>query len=285
MTRSPRIPTTLSMLLWAGAAAHAQTAPEQAAQEAGGPRWEAGLVTGAAHVPDYPGAGQSHLRGLVAPVFIYRGPVLRIDEGGVRGRLFDSPQWRFELTGTVAFNARDNAARAGMPGLDYLFGVGPQLVYKGLPLFGHPSLHLKTRAVFSTDFHRITQRGMTFDPEVRWRLRGVAGPASTLSVSIQPTWASGALQRYFYQVDPGQATATRRAYRAHAGYLGTEASLTLSRRRSASLLWFVSARGMSLHGAANSRSPLLQDRSNFTLAAGLVWTPWRSTTCADCGAP
>jgi outer membrane scaffolding protein for murein synthesis (MipA/OmpV family) len=202
--------------------------------------------------------------------------VLRVDQGGIRGRVFDSPDWELDLSLTAAFNARDNDARQGMPGLDYLFGAGPQLVYKGWRERFGPTLHLKLRAVMSTDFHRIDSRGATFDPELRWRLRPLAGAPAQLTLSVQPTWASRTLQRYFHQVDPGLATPTRPAYDARAGYLGTELGATWSWRHSDSLSWFVAARAMSLHGAANADSPLLRDKSNFNVGAGVVWTPWHS---------
>jgi hypothetical protein len=37
---------------------------------------------------------------------------------------------------------------------------------------------------------------------------------------------------------------------------------------------------MSLHGAANTGSPLLRDRSNLAMGAGVVWTTWRSSSTA-----
>jgi outer membrane scaffolding protein for murein synthesis (MipA/OmpV family) len=271
---------TLGALLMPALSWSQATATQDAGDaERGGPRWEAGIAVGGGRVADYPGADQSHTRGLVAPVFVYRGPVLRVDPGGVRGRVFDSPDWDLDLTATGAFNARNNDARQGMPGLDWLFGVGPQLVYKRWQRTNGVSLHLKARAVFSTDFHRIDDRGATFDPELRWRLRPIAGDASSLTLSVQPTWASRRLQRYFYQVDPAQALPGRPAYDARAGYLGTELGATWSRRQG-SVSWFVGARVLSLHGAANAASPLLRDRTNVGIGAGGGWTPWRSAETA-----
>jgi outer membrane scaffolding protein for murein synthesis (MipA/OmpV family) len=277
----PRRATVLATLLaGAPAVAPAQVAaPAEAALDAPQrPRWEIGLAAGGGRVADYPGADQSHTRGIVAPVLLYRGPVLRVDQGGIRGRLVDSPDWELDLSLSAAFNARDNDARQGMPGLDYLFGAGPQLVYKGARhRFGGPTLHLKARAVMSTDFRRVDRRGATFDAELRWRLRPLAGSLGWLTLSVQPTWASRSLQRYFYQVDAGQATAMRPAHDARAGYLGTELGATWSRRHSDSLTWFVAARALSLHGAVNRGSPLLRERTNLSVGAGLVWTPWQSS--------
>jgi outer membrane scaffolding protein for murein synthesis (MipA/OmpV family) len=259
-------------------AARAQTPPpEESLAEAGRPKWEAGIAAGGGYVPDYPGAAQSHGRAIVVPMVIYRGPVLRIDQGGVRGRLFASPDWELDLTASAAFNARNNDARQGMSDLDYLFGAGPQLIYKGWTHADRgTTLHLKARALMSTDFHRIDPRGGTVDVELRWRERPWAGSPATLTLSMQPTWATRELQRYFYEVEPRDATPLRPAWTARAGYLGTEFAATVTHRQGPTLSWFVTGRAMALHGAANTASPLLRDRSNFSVGAGLVWTPWQS---------
>jgi outer membrane scaffolding protein for murein synthesis (MipA/OmpV family) len=169
-----------------------------------------------------------------------------------------------------------------MPGLDYPFGLGPQLVWTGLrDSPGAHSLHLKLRAMFSTDLHRIDRHGTTFVPEVRWRFPAPLLPGARLGLSLQPTWGSRDLLGYFYAVAPSEATPSRPAYAARAGYLGTETSLTLTRREGRSLSWFVAASALSLHGAANAASPLLRSRSNFNIGAGFVWTPWQSEVQAS----
>lgn len=262
-------------LLCAGA--FAQPTADSLPGDSGRPRWEAGFVAGAAHLADYPGADQSHNRGLVAPIVVYRGPVLRVDQQGIRGRLLNNANIEFNITASGAFNVRDNRAREGMPDLDYLFGVGPQLVYKGFDAWpGSPRLHLKLTAMGSTDFHRVHGRGYEFDPELRWRFPASFGPGGTLILSLQASWASTALQRYYYQVDPQYATSGRPAYDAKAGYLGSEARVAYNKHLSDTLGWFVAARAMTLAGAANTDSPLLRSKTNYGVGIGLVWTPWQS---------
>lgn len=282
MNRRHRI-AFLAALAAAGTTARSQdvSAPPVDTAEPGLPRWEAGFAGGVAHVPDYPGSDHSRTRGIVVPYAVYRGPILRVDEGGVRGRFLTTPDWEFALSAHAAFNAKNDAARDGMPRLDYLLGIGPQFIYKGLQTNGRgPTLHLKARAMISTDWKRADERGFTFDPEVRWRLPRVAGTPAALTLSAQPTWASRRLQQYFYEVAPAYATAMRPAYAARAGYLGTELAATLTHRPARQFSWFVTARAMSLHGAANEASPLLRDRSNVAVGAGIVWTPWRSEDAA-----
>lgn len=270
-----------SLVVAAALPAHAADAPAEATavtveSRPALPRWEAGLAAGAGHVPDYPGSDHARTRGIVVPYLVYRGPVLRIDEGGVRSRLLDTRGWEFALSATAAFNAKSGAAREGMPGLDWLGGVGPQLVYKGFAADGGPTLHLKLRGLVSTDFERVDGRGFSFDPEARWRLPRVFGTPAGLTLSVQPSWATRRLHQYFYEVAPAYATPTRPAYAARAGYFGTEFGATLSHRPARHWSWFVTTRLMSLHGAANEASPLLRERSQVSVGAGIVWTPWRS---------
>jgi outer membrane scaffolding protein for murein synthesis (MipA/OmpV family) len=238
------------------------------------PRWEAGIAAGAGRIADYPGSDQAHVRGLAVPVVIYRGPVLRIDREGIRSRLLDNPDLELDLAATASFNTRNNDARQGMPRLDYLLGAGPRLTYKGLrSMPGQPELRLAANAIVSSNLRRVDDRGLTLEPEVRWR-------HGEWSAGVQPTWASRRLMRYFYEVDPAYATADRPAYSARAGYMGTTFKLDLHHRVDASLSWFVAVRALSLQGAANEASPLLRSRTNLSIGAGLVWTPWRSTSTA-----
>jgi len=270
------------VLLLSGSAAWGQAAPlddnaavQAAADDQAGPRFEAGLAAGGGRVADYPGSDRSRVRGLVAPVFIYRGKVLRVDAGGIRGRFFSSHDWTVDLTATGAFNAKSNDARRGMPALDYLFGIGPQLVYTGWQHGGSgPSLHLKSRAMFSTNFRHVDAHGFTLDPELRWRLPLGGASRCALTWFVQPTWASRELQRYFYEVSNAQATADRPAYTARAGYLGTEFGATLSGRLDHGLSWFATGRAMSLSGAANEASPLFKSRLNTSIGAGVMWLFW-----------
>lgn len=246
------------------------------------PLWEMGIATGAGYVPDYPGSDRARARAAILPILIYRGPLLRIENGSIYGRIKQTSNWELNLSANGAFNANNNADRQGMPDLDYLFGLGPQLIYRGWQdQPGSPTLRMKLRAIMSTDLQRIDQRGTSFEPELQWRIARIADTPATLSLSIQPGWGSQSLQSYFYQVNTEEATAARPAFTARAGYMGTEAGLTLTHKPQPDFSWFITARLLSLHGTANRHSPLLRDNSNFSIGAGVVWTPWRSSATAS----
>lgn len=271
-----------------GASAQAADTPQATgrssadAATAGRPLWEAGLAVVGVLGPDYPAAGSRHGRAAVAPIVVYRGKHLRVDDEGVRGRLVQAGEFELDVSGAAAFNARSSPAREGMPALDYTFELGPQALYR--VNLGHgqqASAHLKARGVFSTDWRKVHSRGYVVEPELRWRLRGWPGPSTQLMLSLQSTWADETLQDYFYQVDPAYQTAARPAYDARPGYFGTALRAAWSQRLNPST---VLSLGVSLNahaGAANRDSPLFQRRSTATVFAALVWTPWRGGSAAE----
>ena len=238
-------------------------------------------MAGAGRVPDYPGSDHSRLRGVLLPILIYRGPVLRIDEEGVRSHLMDTRLWAFELSATAAFNAQGSPDRRGMPDLDYLVGVGPQWIYKGLQAQGQgPTLHLKWRAHLSSDGREFHGQGLAFQPELRWARPWPAQTGLTLTASLQANWATRTMGRLLYGVDASQALPERPAYAARAGWHGADATLALQRRVAPGLAWFAKVQLSALHGAANQDSPLLKRRLQGAAGIGLIWTPWRSAAAA-----
>jgi outer membrane scaffolding protein for murein synthesis (MipA/OmpV family) len=241
------------------------------------PVWEAGIALAVGSVPDYPASDQSRVRALALPLFVYRGPVLRIEDGGVRGRFVDSRSFELDLSAAGSFNARNNDARAGMPNLDYLFQIGPQAIWRwDLNPRERLSAHLRLRAVFSTDFSSVDGRGVVFEPQLRWSLRQVAGSNFNLGLSASSTFATERLHEYFYSVAPQYARPDRPAFDAGGGYLGSEFGLNLNRRLSDTMQLFAGARIGAHAGAANRESPLFKDSTTVSYGLSLVWTPWRS---------
>ena len=139
------------------------------------PLWEAGIFMAAFNSPEYPAAGQSQTNVILFPYFVYRGETLRIGDGSIaRAVAIDKNWYELDLSLNASFgaNSNDNVARAGMPDLDFIFELGPQLKVR-LAKFefaehgkGELFLNLQTRAVFSTDFSAIEHRGYVFQPEV-----------------------------------------------------------------------------------------------------------------------
>ena len=53
------------------------------------PLWEFGLGAGALAFPDYRGSDEARIYPVPVPYFVYRGPILKADRDGLRGKLFN----------------------------------------------------------------------------------------------------------------------------------------------------------------------------------------------------
>jgi outer membrane protein len=249
------------------------------------PVWEVGAFAAAFNSPEYPAAGQNQTNAIPAPYFIYRGETLRIGDGSIARAVAIDKSWYeldLSLAGSFNANSEDNQARTGMPDLDFIFELGPQLRLR-LSKFefeqhgkGELFLNLQARAAFSTDFSGIDKRGYVLQPVFSYRQRGLLSEKTALSVSLSPTWATEKLHDYFYQVDSNYITDQRQAYDAKSGYLGTDLSVGLSFNATEYIRIFTFAR-VSLHsGAANTESPLFKDKSTYAFGVGMVWRLWES---------
>lgn len=249
------------------------------------PVWEAGAFAAVFRTPEYPAAEQSQNNVLAAPYIIYRGETLRIGDGAIaRAVAIDKRSYELDLSLAGSFNANsdDNVARQGMPDLDYIFELGPQLKLRLADLTfaqhgkGELYVNLQTRAAFSTDFSQFTYRGLVFQPELAYRQKGWLSDKTALSVSLSPTWATEQLHDYFYQVDDEYVTAQRQTFNAKGGYLGTDLSVFVSFNASQDVRIFLGG-NMALHsGAANRQSPLFKQHTQYSFGFGLVWRLYQS---------
>lgn len=244
------------------------------------PLWELGVAAAGVSVPDYPGADRNRLRVLPLPYGVYRGKTLRADDEGVRSRYQFSPTAELDVSfgGALPADSSGNAAREGMPDLDFLLEAGPQLkLTLAKPAPGTAwQLALPVRAVFSTDFTNFKSRGLLFAPELSYSRTNVAGSAWTTSLAAASSFGTAPLGRYFYEVAPEFARPDRPAFSAEGGYLESSLTAAVSRQFQRKLTVFVFGRATSLHGAANTDSPLLRDELNYTLGAGFTYSLRRS---------
>jgi outer membrane protein len=275
----------LAIVLLVVMGSHVRAQDEIALEDEMRPVWEVGGFVAAFSSPEYPAAGQRQTNVLPAPYFIYRGETLRIGEGSIARAVAIDESWYeldLSLAGSFNANSEDNEARAGMPDLDYIFELGPQLKLR-LSKFEFEQhgnaelfLNLQARAVFSTDFSGINDRGYVFQPVLSYRQRGWLSEKTALSFSLLPTWATEKLHDYFYQIESDFVTDQRPAYNAKGGYLGTDLSIGLSFNATEDIRIFTFAR-VSLHsGSANEESPLFREKSTFSYGVGMVWQLWES---------
>lgn len=249
------------------------------------PVWEVGAFAAAFDSPVYPAAGQRQSNVIPAPYLIYRGETLRIGEGSIARAVAIDKDWYeldLSLAGSFNANSEDNEARVGMPDLDFIFELGPQLRMR-LSKFEFEQhgkaelfLNLQARAAFSTDFSGIDKRGYVFQPVLSYRQRGWLSEKTALSFSLSPIWATEKLHDYFYQVGNDFITDQRQAYDAKSGYLGTNFSVGVSFNATEDIRIFTFARA-SLHtGSANENSPLFKNNSTYAYGVGMVWRLWES---------
>lgn len=249
------------------------------------PLWEFGAGGAAISTNNYPASSERNFIAAAAPYLVYRGDVFRVGDGnGIRAVVVDKSDFEIDLSfgGALSANSEDNTAREGMPELDYLFEIGPQLIYKvrDISFDGGGKARIKarfqTRAVFSTDFSRIDQRGYVIEPELSYQQRGVLFKDTSLRLAFSMTFASEKLQDYFYQVDSSFESDTRAQYNAKGGYLGSAVSFGLSFPIMESMRGFIGGQVQYHKGAANEHSPLYEDDVTYSTGLGFVWRLYES---------
>lgn len=253
------------------------------------PVWEFGIGGGYFSGFDYPASNDNNRRGIALPFFVYRGPQWRFGGGGIRAVAIEQPRVKLDLSigGSLNANSAGNSAREGMPDLDFLFEIGPQLEVslfdRAMPSGGRVQLRFSSelRAVMSTDFRRFDGRGVVVEAGFGVNYRNFRNSGVDLLAALQSTYASESLQDYFYEVDPAYATDTRPTFDAEGGYLesGLFAGIGLTPRRNVRV--FMGVFSGWFGGARNEDSPLFETDSSTGFAVGLVWTLKKSRRMVD----
>ncbi|WP_426173333.1 MipA/OmpV family protein [Massilia sp. TWR1-2-2] len=253
-----------------------------AAQQTTLPLWEAGVGGVAASTPAYPGADSRSGRVLAVPFFIYRGEVLRADGSGIGARLVRTDRIEFDVGFAASLPARSDsgAARAGMPNLGFLGEFGPRVkVFLTNPTpTSRLRLDLPLRAVM--EFRDgVRRQGTTFEPRLVVETRQPGSPWS-YDANLGLVVGDSRINRYFYEVAPQYATATRPAYQADAGLMLVRLGLSTSYKFNDDVRLFGFVRLESYAGAANRDSPLMKKDNDASAGVGFSWTLGRSRTAA-----
>lgn len=246
------------------------------------PLWEAGVAVFGASTPAYPGSSDRSNRLLPLPYLIYRGEVLRADQGGIGARLFRSERVEFDIgvSGALPAHSDDVSARRGMPDLNTLIEAGPRmkiLLARPTPM-SRLRLELPLRAVMEVH-GGVRRQGASFEPKLSYEWRG-ADPRWDHDVSVAALFADRRLGRYFYEVAPQYALPDRPAYQADSGLLLTRVGYSASYKFNEDVRLFGFVRAESYRGAANADSPLMKQRSGASVGLGVTWTLARSGTPA-----
>lgn len=260
----------------ADAAIKAQEMPNETVK----PRWEAGTLLATFHSPLYPAAAEIQNKVLPVPFLIYRGERLRVgEEGVIKAMAIEKPRFKVDLSLGAAFNANsdDAIARKGMPDLDFIFEVGPEVSFMLANSDSSETwLNLQFRKVFSTDFSSIEDRGYIFQPELAYQGKDLFIDNSSFKFTLSPLFATNKTHQYFYQVDAQFSTLERLTYQAHGGYLGTEMSLVNRFKVRDDVMIFASTKLGFYQGASNEDSPLFKKEFNYSIGLGIKWILFQS---------
>lgn len=262
----------------AATTAHAQSsgAPAQ-------PLWELGLAAGVVSTPSYPGADDRETRGLAIPLIIYRGKVFRSDQSGIGARVFKSDTAELDIGLAASLPARsdDVAARAGMPDLGGLAEFGPRLKLRLARFDAQSGLRaeLPLRAVMEVR-SGVRHQGYTFEPRLVYERRSADGKW-LFDTQVAAVVGDGKINRYFYEVRPEYATATRAAYHADSGLILVRAGVFAARMINPDLRVYGFLRAENYGVGSNKSSPLHLRDNGVSAGFGLSWTIQRSARLAS----
>ncbi len=264
-----------ALLLAAALPLRAQTLPaeDRAVERATLPKWEGGVMFAGLMLPQYPAAEDYRYLAVPVPYFVYRGDVLRAEDGSSRVRQKLAEHVEIDVSGGGALSSNGNSdAREGMPDLDYLVELGPNLKlnFDGPRPQSKVLINLPLRAVISVG-SGVDWQGFIFEPELAYLSERFVGGRLLLRASISSEFTGTLLQRYFYEVAPRYATAERPAYRADGGYMGSSIGLRAAYAFSPRWRGFISTRYFRHSGAANEDSPLFRNVHGYSVAIGLAW--------------
>jgi MipA family protein len=258
---------TLACLL----ASHANA---QENKPGGRPLWELGVATGAAQLPAYTGSADSVSRFLLVPYVVYRGEIFRADRDTAGARLIKTNDFEFDIGfgGSLGASSKEVAARQGMPSLGTTLEFGPRFKY----VVARPSAD--SRVTFALPVRAVIefkggpkQRGFVAEPAISFEKANVFAGWG-LSATGSALFGNDRVQNYLYGVAPQYATATRPAYDASAGYIGTRFTLATSRSLSPQATVALFARWENSSSAANTDSPLHLKSNGASVGIGFTYT-------------
>ena len=263
------------MILARLAAAIAAMTVAGAASARDEPLWEAGIGVAGLHFPDYRGSSHTRNYALPSPYFVYRGDFLKADRYGIRGMLFrtDRLDLNVSVGASLPVRAQDNVARQGMPDLRPSIELGPSLV---ATLWRADDQRMKLDARFPLRGAMTIESsprfiGGQFYPHLNLDIHDPAGlDGWNLGLAAGPVYTDARYNRYFYEVAPQYATASRPAYTPDGGYGGMQFLVAMSKRFPK--FWIGGfVRYDSLSGAAFESSPLVTSKRYVAGGIGVSW--------------
>jgi len=236
--------------------------------------WEFGAGVTALNTALYPGSSEEDSFIIPFPYFRIQSDNFEVDDG-IRGFLFESPDYRLNISGGlgVPVNSEDSIARNGMPDLDAVLQVGPsfEVIFSGGRKKPHEfRLELPLRTAIATDFSSADNIGWIFEPRLSYETLRPFKSGFAYQVRGGLRYSSEEYHAYYYDVPADFSTAQRPEYHADAGYGGAFIDL-MSNWRQNDFIYFAFIRYQNLAGTAFEDSPLIEDSNYFSIGIGLMW--------------
>ena len=247
------------------------------------PLWEFGLGAGVLNAPHYRGSKTVETIYLPVPYPTYRGDWFKADEDGIRGKLFESNRVRldFSLAGNIPVPESDDSARAGMPSLDPLGEIGPELEINLWETgTGDKSiwLNIPYRFVFSVGDPLVDYQGWSFSPYINFQSKMRQSKGLTkYTISFGPIFAGNKYHDYFYKVESQYITPDRPEYNVGSGYSGSRITLSMT-RNTRKYFFGMFARYDNLENAVFADSPLVETNNYFIFGVAFSWIFFSSST-------
>jgi outer membrane scaffolding protein for murein synthesis (MipA/OmpV family) len=244
--------------------------PSKLSENLGNPKsLKLGLGLGSVSYPHYPGSEQSDTLTAPVPYIEYRGEYIQIDDDGFAAHLLRSQKINldFSISGALPVDSDDNRARAGMPDLEFMFELGPELE---VSLFSYQDIRfrldfpLRAAVEIGGDDHFLRDTGFTFEPRLHAERRF---GAIDVDIDVGALFANARYMANFYQVGGAFATADRIEYEAKSGQMAWRASASI-RYQKGDWVTLGYLRALDFSDSDNKNSPLLLDDSY--LAAGFA---------------
>ena len=241
---------------------------------AGKTYWELGAGATAINTPLYVGSAEDDSFVIPFPYFRIQSDNFEIDDG-IRGFLFESPDYRLNVSGGfgVPVNSSNSSARQGMSDLDAVLQVGPSLevIFSGGRKKPHEfRLELPVRAAIATDLKSASSIGWIFEPRLSYETLRPFKTGWAYQIRGGLRYAAEKYNAYYYDVPLQFATPQRSEFQADAGYAGAFIDL-MGNWRQNDFIYFAFLRYQNLSGTEFEDSPLVEQSDYLVVGIGMMW--------------
>lgn len=234
---------------------------------------ELGVGLGGQYIHDYRGSKETQIQFLPFPFVRYHGDFLKIDRKGVKGEIYASNRFEFNLSADLALNgdSDDNTLRTGMPELASAAQIGPSfnINISGKSFHEGWAARLPLRGVVAVDTSKIEYIGYNFAPKLTYQWPKIYGEWDA-KADVGVIYASEKYHHYYYSVESVFATIDRPAYEAKAGYSGAFFKVG-AKARYGDFIYGSSIRYDNLDGVVFEDSPLMETSHHWVVSAGVAW--------------